>query len=57
MPSKIFRYAFWAIFFGIIGLLLGSKSIQTEGNVLLEYSLIGSVVGLIVAHIFNTRDG
>ena len=54
--KRVFRFIFWISLFGFSGILLGSKSIEIEGNILLEYGLIGCGIGLIFATIFNLRS-
>ncbi|EHR40904.1 hypothetical protein [Alishewanella jeotgali] len=52
----VFRLLFWVAFFSFIGALLSSKSIETEENVLLAYSLAGGAIGGVLAIIFNSRS-
>lgn len=56
VSKQLLRYLIWIGFCSFVGLLLGSISNNHHEDVLLEFTLIGAVVGLLIAIMFDRTD-
>ena len=56
VSKQLLRYLIWIGFCSFVGLLLGSISNNHREDVLLEFTLIGAVVGLLIDTMFDRTD-
>ena len=50
----VIRYVFWVVLCSFVGAIIGSKSISPD-NPVLNFALIGAVLGVFLAQIFTPK--